>query len=150
MVEITRLTPPEQWVAKQISTLKAVGEKNYRDGIARPKKDPIKAGIEAEAKFADSMRKVIEEERRASGLKATNMDEWYAYASELGAPRLVQGVVKRQAKVTKFVAAFQPMLKSHLGKIDTMADVSDADREARMLENLRGLKAMKGAWKKNY
>jgi hypothetical protein len=36
------------------------------------------------------------------------------------------------------------MLTTNLGRIDAMSDVTDGDREARMLENLRGLKALKG------
>jgi len=36
------------------------------------------------------------------------------------------------------------MLVSHLASVDALADVTDSDREQRMLENLRGLKALKG------
>ena len=142
-----RILSPDEWRQRQINNLKAVGEANYRQGIASPKKDPIEAGIAAEDKYANAMRKVIEERRRAEALKFTNIDEWYAYASNLGAPRLVEGVSKREKEVADFLAGWVPLLQEHLQKIDAMPQATDQDREQRMLANLRGLKALKGKWR---
>jgi len=144
MATVTRGLSPEAWKERQISTLKAVGEANYKVGITKPRKDPSAAGIAAEEKYAANTKKPIDERRRATALGKTDMAEWYKYSSDIGAGRLVDGVVKREAKVSKFVTTFQPMLVSHLGSIDALADVTDSDREQRMLENLRGLKALKG------
>jgi len=82
--------------------------------------------------------------RREEALRATNMDEWAAMAEILGADKLVDGVEKRRYKVERFVEKYQPALKAHLDVIDAMPDVTDADREKRMIENLRGLKKLKG------
>ena len=127
-----------------MNTLKAVGRTNYLTGIASPKADPIARGIATEGKFADAMRKAIDTEARKKGLQKTDMADWYKYAHDLGADKLVDGVTKREDKVSEFVSTFQPLLSSHLAKIDALAEVTDADRENRMLENLRGLKALKG------
>lgn len=144
MASVTRVLSPDAWKDRQIATLKSVGEANYKVGIAKPRKDPIAAGIAAEEKYAANTKKAIDEKRRATALGKTSMAEWYKYASELGAGRLVDGVVKREAKVADFTRTFHPMLVDHLSKIDLMADVTDGDREQKMLENLRGLKALKG------
>jgi len=144
MATVTRVLSPTAWKDRQIDNLKDVGERSYKVGIARPKNDPIVAGIAAEGRYNKVMKKVLEEERRKKGLEKTSMAEWFKYSSEIGADRLVEGVVKREAKVTKFLTTFQPMLVEHLGKIDLMADVTDKDREDRVLANLRGLKALKG------
>jgi hypothetical protein len=144
MASVKRVLSPEDWKNRQINTLKSVGRANYIAGIASPKADPIAAGIKAEGKYAEETRKAIDSGARAKALGKTSMAEWYQYASALGADKLVDGVVKREAKVTAFVTAFQPMLTTNLGRIDAMSDVTDGDREARMLENLRGLKALKG------
>jgi len=143
-VTVERLLPPDKWQERQLENLRARGEANYEVGIETPKKDPIKAGIAAEDKFADIMKKVIAEKRRKTGLEKTNMETWYEYASKIGKGRLVDGVVLREAKVADFITKFQPLLKDHLTKIDALPQVTDADREKRMLENLRGLKALKG------
>lgn len=141
---ITRILSPEDWKRRQLDNLKDVGERSYKVGISKPKKDPIAAGIAAQDRYEAQMKKDEVLKRRKTQLEKTNMAEWYKYSSEIGAGRLVEGVVKREAKVDNFVRAFQPMLADHVSKIDALADVTDSDREARMLENLRGLKALKG------
>ena len=135
---------PEEWKKRQIDTLKAVGRSNYLAGIKSPKADPIARGIATEDKYAAETRKAIDAGRRKAALGKVTMADWYKYAAELGADKLVDGVTKREAKVTGFITAFQPMLTSHLAKIDGLPEATDGDRESRMLENLRGLKALKG------
>jgi len=144
MAVVTRVLSPGDWKKRQIDTLKSVGEGNYALGISKPKADPIEKGKAAEPKFADAMKKAIDAEARKKGLEKTSMGEWYGLASTLGKGRLVEGVTKREAKVATFLNTFQPMLVDLLGKIDVMADVTDKDREDRVLANLRGLKALKG------
>lgn len=141
---VKRILSPTEWADRQVKNLKAVGEDSYKVGIASPKKDPIQAGIDAQDRYEKMMKDDAVLARRKAALEKTNMAEWYKYSSELGAGRLVEGVEKRKAKVTAFVTAFQPQLLDHVSKIDALPDVSDKDREDRMLENLRGLKALKG------
>jgi len=144
MSQVKRVISPDDWKKRQLDTLRSVGRANYADGIKSPKADPIDAGIKAEAKYAEETRKAIDAGRRKAALAKSSMAEWYLYSSTIGADKLVDGVVKREAKVGEFITAFQPMLTTHLGKIDGLANVTDSDRENRMLENLRGLKALKG------
>ena len=144
MASVKRVISPEDWKKRQLETLKDVGERNYKIGIASPKADPIARGIETEDKYAAATRKAIEEKRRKAALEKTSMAEWYKYASELGAGKLVEGVTKREPKVARFITNWHPLLTSHLASIDALAEETDKDREDRMLENLRGLKALKG------
>jgi len=146
-VRVQRLLPPDEWRKRQIDTLKAVGQPNYKQGILMPKKDPIEAGIAAEELYAARVKAAIDEGRRKKALQAVTINDWYKYSSEIGVGRLVEGVVKREAKVDRFVKAWQPILLDHVAKIDIMPAITDADMEARMLENLRGLKALKLTWK---
>ena len=141
---VTRLKTPADWVNKQIGNLTAVGDTNYRAGITAPKKDPIAAGIAAQAKYEAKMRDPEVLKRRESQLRKSNIDIWASMAERLGAPRLVQGVTERRFKVEDFVGRYQPKLLEHVRKIDALPDVTDADRERRMLDNLRGLRALKG------
>jgi len=142
--QVQRLPTPEQWVAKQLGNLQAVGEQNYRVGITRPKKDPIAAGIEAQGRYEAQMRNPEVLARRVQQLRKTNMNEWARVAEELGAGRLVQGVTARRFKVERFVGAYHPLLEQHLRRIDALPAVTDPDRERKMIENLRGLKQLKG------
>jgi len=144
MASVKRVIDPTTWVNRQITTLSSVGRTNYEAGIASPHKDPIEAGIAAEPKYADAIQKAVSEKRRAAALGKTNMAQWYAKAKDLGAGRLVEGVTKRRDKVEAFVTAWTPLLTTHLGNVDRLADVTDGDRENKVLANLRGLKALKG------
>jgi len=144
MAAVKRVLSPEDWKKRQIETLRSVGRANYVEGIKSPKADPIARGIATEGKYAEETRKAIDAGRRKAALEKTSMADWYQYASTIGADKLVDGVIKREKKVSDFITAFQPLLTSHLAKVDALADVTDSDRENRMLENLRGLKALKG------
>lgn len=146
-VKITRLLPPKDWTEKQLGTLKAVGRRNYEKRIDIPKKSPIAAGIKAEDRYADEMRKVLEEGRRKRGLQATSDDEWHSYAKNIGAARLVEGVTKRKPEVDKFTSKWQPMLEDHLSKIDPMSTATFEERIDKAVSNMRGLKELKGKWK---
>jgi hypothetical protein len=142
---VTRLIPASEWLAKQIGNLQAVGETNYRSGITRPKKDPIAAGIAAQPAYEAAMRDPATLKRREAGLRRTNMEEWVSMSERIGAARLVQGVVERQYKVERFLQGYVPKLLAHLARIDALPNVTDADRERRMVVNLQGLRGLKGA-----
>jgi hypothetical protein len=146
-VRVTRLLPPDEWRKRQLGTVRDVGEKNYRQGIQLPAKDPIQAGIEAEAVYAARTKAAIDEGRRAKALKGTSMQEWYVYADAIGAPKLVDGVLKREAKVKRFVDSWVPILETHLANIDRLPKTTDKEAEEKMIANLRGLKALHGKWR---
>ena len=144
-ISVTRVIPPDKWVDRQIGNLKAVGQRNYEVKIDMPRKDPIKAAIDAEDKWATRVKEAIDKGLRKKRLSKVTADEWNSYAHAFSG-RLVEGVTKRESKVKDFVDAWNPKLLSHLSKVDSLPAVTDADMETRMLENLRGLKALKGAW----
>jgi len=144
MAAVRRLISPTDWANRQISTLKAVGEANYRQGIQNPKKDPIQAGIAAEDKFANAMRTALENKTRAAGLGRTNMAEWAGYAENIGAGKLVEGVTKRIAKVNKFLTVYVPLLTDTVSKLDAMPTTTTSDRNAKVIANLEALRALKG------
>jgi len=141
---VQRLPNAADWVEKQIRTIQAVGEVNYREGITRPRKDPIAAGIAAQGAYEAAMRDPSVLKRREQKLRQTNMEEWASMCERVGAQRLVAGVVERRFKVERAVSVLHGKLAQHLQHIDSLPNVTDADRERRMIENLHGLKAMKG------
>jgi hypothetical protein len=146
-VRVVRILPPDEWRKRQINTLKSVGQTNYSQGISMPKKDPIQAGIEAEDLYAARIKNAVDKKLRALGLSATNIQDWFKYASDIGAGQIVDGVVKREAKVANFVNKWVPLLSDHVSKLDAMKVTTDGEAEQKMVTNLRGLKALHGAVK---
>lgn len=141
----TRLIPATDWVEKQITGVQSVGATNYAAGITRPKRDPIKAGIDAQPAYEAAMRDANVLKRRVAGLQKTSMDVWALQCETLGAQRLVDGVVSRRPKIEARVSELHRKLTAHLARIDAMPNVTPADRERRMVENLRGLRAFRGS-----
>jgi len=147
MAQITlqRILSPDLWREKQLGTLKAVGEKNYRVRIARPRKDPIQAGIAAEDRYAEAIKEAIEKKSRVLGLRATDSAEWLSYAEAIGAPRLVDGVLKREPEVKDFIDIWQPELQAFVTeKLDPMPVVTLKERIDKAIADIEGLHARKG------
>jgi len=146
---IQRILPPDKWREKQIGNIRAVGRTNYLVGIAFPKADPIERGKSdmAERRYNATMRLVLDEERRKKALEPLTIDDWFPYARDIGADILVDAVVKREKKVGKFINSWHPMLADHLSKIDPMPVETLEQRISKAADNIRGLAAMRGAWK---
>ena len=144
---VTRILKPEDWIDRQLTTLKSVGEKNYGVGISSPKKDPIAAGIAAEDVYAAETKLAIEERRRAKALEATNIDDWYKYSSQIGKGRLVDGVILREKEVHDFVRPWAPIITDHLSKVDPLSTVTLKNRVDKAVANMEGLAALRGTWR---
>lgn len=146
---VTRVLSPSEWVKKQIDTLSMVGRSNYELGIARPKRSPIAAGSsdQSEAKYQAQLMIAFDRKSRQRGVAASDDTIWFNMTKSLGAENLVKGVVKREAKVRKFVDGFHPQLISHLASVDALPVTSLEERLAKMTANARGLAALRGVVK---
>jgi len=141
---VKRLLSPAEWLDRQINTLTSVGRANYKVGIRSPKADPIERGKATEDKYGTQTQKAIADKRRLHGLERTDMAEWFKYSDTLGAEKLVDGVTKRKDKVKDAIDTLQPLFEAHLANIDKLPEDTDGERETKMLENRRGLIALKG------
>lgn len=146
-VTVKRVKDPETWLAKQKRAVETVAEANYTAGVVVPKRPIVATSIAKEDKYKAKMMQVLEKKARVEGLKGVTDDEVVGAAIAIGAPKLRDGILKRWHKVTSFVEKWSPILASIEADVDAKPDVTDADREQRMLANLRGLKAKKRAWK---
>ena len=134
--------PVDLWVKKQIARV-SVALDDYKAGVsavteaptvkAAEKKDKYVAGVQAKADFWEKR------------LRAVPLDEWKKATLEK-ADRFADGVAKAEDKIRKFVSAWQPILAEIQRAVHAMPDRTDADRERRMIENLRRLKRAKGTW----
>lgn len=87
----------------------------------------------------------------ASGIRAKNLAlvtaaEWETNAETIGAPNLVPGVMKRQAKVTKFWNAWMPVLGNILNTIDAMPNATTTDRNNKAVAMADALRAARNTW----
>lgn len=141
---IQRLISPAAWKDRQIAALKTNGQANYAQGIQNPKADPIEAAKAAKGAWENGIKQAQERNAFVKGLEKTNIQEWQGYAANIGAGKLVEGVTKREAKVSKFLNTWQPALVSTLTALDAMPTDTASDRDQKMLANVKALRALKG------
>ena len=141
---VQRLISPAAWKDRQIAALKANGQTNYAQGIQNPKADPIESAKAAKGAWENGLKAAMERNAFTKGLDRTNIQEWQGYAANIGASKLVEGVTKREAKVSKFLNTWQPALASALTNLDSMPTDTANDRDQKMLANVKALRAMKG------
>ena len=138
--------PVDRWVKKQIDRVSVAGD-DYKYGVENPERNPIEEAIKKKEKWQRKLEEAIKEGRWEKALSKVSLEEWKKAASEKGAPRFVEGVRMAEDKIREFVSKWQPILKSIQDAVRALPDVTDADREKRMIENLRRLKKAKGTWK---
>lgn len=121
----------------------AEGGKAYIDGIASTDKDPIQLAIAAAPKYEARVMEAIRENRYAEGLAGTNKQQWQQ-ASKAGAQKFTQSATTAGAKFQRYATVAAPLLAQISQEVQAMPNITEADAEARMIENMRKMKQLKG------
>jgi mevalonate kinase len=137
------VVPADRWVKKQVERAR-VATDEYKLGVANPDRDPIKAALDANAKRIAKLQDSIAKKTWETKMSKLTIEDWRTPASTKGADRFASGVESARPKIEKFVTSWQPKLAAIQAAVRALPEVTDADREKRMIENLRRLKAAKG------
>jgi len=135
----------ERWVRKQIERA-AVAGPEYEEGVKDPERNPIEAALAANEKRIAKLRESIEKKTWEAKMAKLTIEDWRKPTLEKGVRRFPEGIRVAEPKIRDFVSKWRPILEGIQAAVRAMPDVTDADREARMLENLRRLKEAKGTW----
>jgi len=129
---------PEEWAAKQVERAsRAAGE--WEKNVQRPRRDPIKAAIAAGPKRAEKLRESLDQKKWEKAMAAVDEDLMYSVIRKRGASAFRAGIEDRKEKVVARAKELQPMVAALKATIDAMPDVTDADREKRLLAARRGM-----------
>jgi len=118
----------------------------YKDGVSNPRRGAATAALAASAKRAEAVRVAEEGKYWEKSMAKVTDDYVKKRAVDIGAPRYAPGIKGAEEKTLKFWRGWKPILDGIEGEVAAMPDVTDADREARMIANVRALKAKKGDW----
>lgn len=132
---------PEEWAEEQVKNAGNAASK-WLDHVQKPRRDPLKAAIQAAPKRAEKVRQALEEKKWEKAMEKVDEDLMFATIRKRGAQAFRSGVEDRKAKVLARVKELQPMVAALKQQIDAMPDVTDADREARLLAGRRGMIAI--------
>ena len=131
-----RLPETDEWVDDYVTGTAAKAAK-WKRRTMRPSKDPIKEGQseKAESKFADKMKKVIDNKSRAKGLGAWTFDEWGDQVAATKPGDYADACKRKSVKLSKKIAATRDFRIYILGKLDTMPVGTVSERDAKLLAN---------------
>jgi len=132
---------PEEWADKQVKNASAAASEWIKN-VKRPRRDPLKSAIAAAPKRAEKLRQSLEEGKWEKAMAKVDEDIMFAVIDATGAEGFRRGVEARKAKVHARTKELQPMVTALKKEIEAMPDVTDADREARLLAARRGMIAI--------
>lgn len=135
----------ERWVEKQLARVRVAGE-DYAKGVAAVTVNPAERALAANAKRIAKLRESIANKTWEKKMAKVSLEDWKTKTSTLGAARFIPGVEANVDKIEKFVRGFQPKLQSLTTSVQGMPETTEADRDARVLAMVRGLRKLKGTW----
>lgn len=133
------VTPPDKWAKKMLERSANAGQ-DWLDGVKNPSRDPAQAAVKAAPKWKQKMQDAIASGKWEKKMAKVNGAEIAAAAERAGPSAYTQGIANRSEKITRVIADLQPRVSALQNKINSLPDVTDADREKKMIENMRGMK----------
>ncbi len=125
-------------------TLARAGQapRDWEQGLQNASGTITSAMKQAGPRFAASMQKVITDKLWDKAVAPLTDEMIIAAALKVGGNTWLNGLTTREDKLLRAWQVLQPRLQTHVDKINAMPNVTEADRERRMVENLHGMRAL--------
>ena len=122
-------------------------EDDMRDGLNAVTISPGVSSGKKIKKMRENWLKSMDSGTILARLNSVNVADWKAAA--LDAVQLWQARTSERGalKQTAFWQKYGPLIEAHVNAIAAMPDDTEAQREAKMLANLKGMKALKNKWR---
>lgn len=141
----TAALPTAQQVAAKWQNRTSNATEDYAAGVANTDKDPTQLAIAAGPRYLQNVQRAFNDGTWANGLRRAGKAGWQAAVASKGRDNFARGVQAAEGKVAE---AFAPLLafeQNLQNQVNGMANVTDADREARMITWVRGMRQYKKA-----
>lgn len=116
---------------------------SIRAGVNAVQVAPGQAAAAQQAKMRQRILDAIDSGKWASAVSSVSLQTWKTQMINVGVPRLADGARKGQPKVQAFLTQFLPYVARVQQEVRAMPSTTQADREARMLQNMRSLAQFK-------
>jgi len=136
-----RVPEADEWAEDMVRNAQNNAEKWLRK-VTRPKKDPIEAAKAAAGKWKNNLQQAIAENRYQKGLDQVDHDEMYEIIREGGAEAFAGGVARRSKKIRRKIGQLREHVLALATEIDKMPQDTEAQRDARVLAAVRGMRAI--------
>lgn len=110
--------------------------------------NPLKLAAAKDKKAIAKLRQVFESGLWRSIMESIPEDVYLQIIQQVAATAYDTAVAAKKVKYDIFAKNWAPLLSEHVRRVRSLPDETDSQREQRMIENLRGLKKLKGAWRR--
>ena len=143
MVLGPRLPSPEEWARLQVKGSQDNAAK-WLERTTKPKKNFKAEALKptSQARYKASMEKVLREGTYEGGMELVDEGETMDIIAKRGSAAYSQGVADRTPKIIRRVKELHSDRLALAATIDNMPTSTDAEREAKMITNKRGLEAI--------
>jgi hypothetical protein len=142
-VTIQNPGPDPQAAADKYKRKVAQAAPDWVKGMLAPKASFKTAAMAASGKWASGVQDAVQNDRFRKGMGKVDEAEAIRVATSDNGAAYVAGAAKRQDKVVRVFATLMPALGAISQQIRQMPQDTPADREQRMVENLRRMRALK-------
>lgn len=132
--------PTAQDVAAKWTQRTAAAAPDYAKGVANTDKDPTALAIAAGPRLLQNFTAAFNSGKWANGLRRAGKAGWQKAVADKGQTNFSTGVQAAGAKVTEAFTQLLAFEQNLLNNVSSMPNVTDADREARMLAWVRGMR----------
>ena len=138
-----RLPPPEEWAQLQVKGAQDNADK-WLARTTHPKKNFREEALResSRARYHESMDRVLRDNLWEGGMALVDESEALAIVAKRGRDVYSRGVADRTDKILRRVKELHADRLALAATIDAMPVATDADREAKMIANKRGLEAI--------
>src|SRR5438105_9328365 len=132
--------PTAQAVAQKWQQRTSAAAPDYARGVAQTDKDPTALAIAAGPRLLQNFTRAFNDGSWANGLRRVGKSGWQAAVAAKGEQNFANGVNNADAKVTEAFTSLLAFEQNLLNTVGGMPNVTDLDRENRMLAWVRGMR----------
>jgi hypothetical protein len=136
--------PDAQSFADKWVTRTGAASTDYAEGVAQSAKDPSALAIAAQSRLLANFTQSVQSGKWANALRASGKAGWQAAVAAKGVANFQNGVNAARDKVATAAVPLLAFETNLQRQVQGMPNVSDADREARMLAWTRGMRQYGG------
>jgi len=134
-----RVLSAEEWSKKYATRAKASGA-DWLKAVLSPSKNPIEAALKATAKRKAKVEESLRDGTWEKSMAKVDQDLMILMIEKGGAAAYENAVDAKQEKQARKIKLMQPMVEALALELDKMPDVTDADREKKMIAAKNGMK----------
>jgi hypothetical protein len=136
-----RVPDAQAWTNKMVTRASNAGQ-DWVSGSLAPRKDPIQAALDANQKRIARFNQSVTDKTWEGAMARVDPAQTAATIQAVGAQGYAQGIQARKGKIGASIARLQPLVVAHVAKMDAIKVTSDADAENKMIQNVRGMRAL--------